>query len=162
MKKGLIVAVIVVLAAALTFLTVEELNRDHTGEACVKLLRDHTWTVKSQKKQACTGKEFVNGVNADITFVQYVTEVVGIELHPNDSLVCYTFDLEEQCLDYSFQSYILTREGEILCGAVWYAEVMNTEGMGSTKHDLHHYYPLDTSERDLRRFAIMEVTNLMQ
>lgn len=161
MKKGLIVAVIVALAAALTFLTVEELNRDHTGEACVKLLNDHSWTVKRQERLACTGEEFINGT-PDITFSQYVTEVRGIKLQKNDALVCYSFELGEQCLDNTFKSYILTREGEILCGAVWYAEVMNTEGMGSTKHDSHNYYPLDTSERDLRRFAIMEVTNLMQ
>lgn len=154
----LAVCLVLLLAAVLVCLTVGELTRDHTAEACVKLLNDHSWTVIRQERLACTGEEFINGT-PDITFSQYVTEVRGIKLQKNDALVLYSFVLGEQCLDYTFDSYILTREGKILCGAIWYSEVMNTEGMGSTIHDAYHYYPLETSERDLRRFAIQEVTN---
>lgn len=128
---------------------------------CLKILTEAGWHVRERSyvgvgSGSFTGQDFISGEVGDITFAAYVIEGLGISISNDDALYGYEYVLEETCIERPFRAYFLARNGKLLCGAIWYVEVV--EGLGTTTHGPDDYYPVNTPIGQLRREAIRNLT----
>lgn len=119
------------------------------------MLRQAGWTVANRIRSGggygdLSGDEFISGTTGDPAFVQYVTEILGIDIDPDDNLTGYSYKLQEYCFERRFQAYFLVRDNTIICSAVWAAE-------SGGNHDQNSFYPIDTPADIIRDAVAKEI-----
>lgn len=153
-KRTILIAAIAGVCAILAIISVVILSRSDDKEN-LDMLRQAGWTVANRVRSGVgygdfSGDEFISGTTGDPAFVQYVTEILGIDIDPDDNLTGYSYKLQEYCFEWRFQAYFLVRDNTIICSAVWAAE-------SGGNHDQNSFYPIDTPADIIRDAVAKEI-----